>query len=180
MKNLLVAVLAGLFIISPAIAEESSESGERHQRRERRERKGRKSGKKSPEQWKILQEISKEESERLRKLHATDLAAWKKEVATIVKRIKAERKAQEQQIKKLAAQYKSAKDDTTKKEALEQLHKLTQAIFLKKMQKNKMRLESLEKHVKSLRKQYEFRKKNADKIIKSRVNSLTQERKFDW
>jgi len=193
MKYLLLAVLAGFCIINPATAEEENNSTRRRQARntEQSERKGRRFGRKSPEQWKILKHISKEEAARLRKLHASDPAAWKEEVKKVVERIKTEkkeqnqknisaRKKQDQEIKKLVSQYKTTKDADTRKEALEQLHKLTQKVFLEKMQKNKQRLESLEKHVKNLRKQYEFRQKNADKIIQSRVNTLTNDTKFDW
>jgi len=197
MKYLLLAVLAGFFIINPAIADEddSSDNSSIRKRRnrdsEQGERKNRRFGRKSPGQWEILKHISKEEAARLRKLHASDPTAWKVEVKKVVERIKAEkkeqnkknktaRKKQGQEIKKLVSQYKTAKDADTKKEYLEQLHKLTKKVFSEKMKINKQRLESLEKRVKSLRKQYEFRKKNADKIIQSRVNTLTNDTKFDW
>lgn len=207
MKYLLAAVLAGLFVISPAFAErdnnERGQKRERHERDdddrdndERVERRGRdddrdndereerrtrkKYDKRDRNQWKILQSISAEERERLRKLHATNPAAWKEEVAKIVKRIRAEKQKLNKTIKSLVSQYKNAKDDKTKKEAMAQLRKITRDIFLEKMQKNKKRLESLEKHVKKLRQQYEFRQKNADKIIQSRLNTLTNDTKFDW
>jgi restriction endonuclease S subunit len=51
---------------------------------------------------------------------------------------------------------------------------------MEKMERNRKRLESLEKHVKKLRKEYDFRRKNADKIIQSRVGHLTGETNFDW
>ena len=71
-------------------------------------------------------------------------------------------------------------DTETKKEAMEQLRKVIQKIFLEKMQKNKKRLESLEKHVKKVRQDYEFRQKNTDKIIQRRLDTLTNDTKFDW
>jgi hypothetical protein len=183
MKYLLTAVLAGLFLVNPAFAEEEKESGERRGRRERRERKGNtheKREKRERSQWKILQNISAEERARLQQLHATNPEAFRKEIATIVTRIKQGKQELDKKVKSLVAKYKTSKDAETKKEAMEQLRKITQKAFLEKMQKNKKRLESLEKHVKKLRQQYEFRQKNADKIIKSRLNSLTNDSKFDW
>ena len=178
MKYLLMAVLAGLFLISPAFAEEESE--ERGRRKERNARTGRKFNRKPPSEWRILQSISKEEAERLRKLHATNPEAFKDEVAKIIKRIRREKQELNKKTQDLVRQYKSAKNEEAKKEALEQLRKITQKVFLAKMQKNKKRLVSLEKQVKKLRQQYEFRQKNADKIIQSRLDSLTKDKNFDW
>ena len=140
----------------------------------------RKSNRKSPGTWRILQSISKEEAEHLRKLHATNLEAWKNEVAKITKRIRQEKQKANKKTQDLVRQYKSAKDEASKKEALEQLRKITQKAFQEKMKKNKTRLESLEKQVKKLRQQYEFRQKNAGKIIQSRLNTLTKDKKFNW
>lgn len=202
MKYLLMVVLAGLFVVSPAFAErdddereEKRERREKHDRddddrdddgrNERRERK--KAGKRYEKRerrernpWKILQNISSEERQRLSKLHATNPEAFKKEIAKIVKRLRAEKQKLNKKIRNLVSQYKNAKDDKTKQEAMQQLRKITRNIFLEKMQKNKKRLESLEKHVKKLRQQYDFRQKNADKIIQSRLNTLTSDTKFDW
>jgi hypothetical protein len=207
MKYLLMAVLAGLFVISPAFAERDdderdSKSDERYEKRERdddersdderaerRERKkemGRHE-KRERSQWEILKHISAAERKRLRKLHATNPEAWREEVAKIVKRIRTENKkirAEKQELNKkiqgLVRQYRSSEDAEKKKKAMEQLQKITRKVFLAKMEKNKKRLESLEKHVKKLRQQYDFRHKNADKIIQSRLDTLTNDTKFDW
>jgi len=202
MKYLLTVVLAGLFLISPAFAEKDDD--ERHERREReerddddrdndeieekrerrkrreREKGGKRYERRERNQWKILQNISAEERERLRQLHATNPEAFKKEIAKIVKRIRSEKQKLNKKIQSLVSQYKNAENSETKKEALEQLRKITRNIFLEKMQKNKKRLVSLEKHVKKLRQQYDFRQKNADKIIQSRLDTLTNDTKFDW
>ncbi|MBU8902689.1 MAG: hypothetical protein KOO69_08115 [Victivallales bacterium] len=175
MKYLLLAILAGFFVINPAVAEEQTK--ERGRRKERTERK---LNRKTPGEWRILQYISKEEATHLRKLHATNIEAWKEEVAKITKRIRQEKQKSNKKIQDLVRQYKSAKDEASKKEALEQLQTITQKAFQEKMKKNKKRLESLEKHVKKLRYQYEFRQKNADKIIQSRLKTLTKDKKFDW
>ena len=79
MKYLLMTVLAGLFVISPAFAERDDD--EKEERREKRERS----------QWKILQSISAAERKRLRPLHAANPETWREEVAKIVKRIRAEK-----------------------------------------------------------------------------------------
>ena len=176
MKYLLMTVLAGFFVINPLIAENSDTDKKEKQKR----REGRKFGKRAKNPWKMLQSISSEERKRLRQLHATNPTAFKTEVAKIVKRIKQEKQELNKKIQSLVRQYKTAEDDKTKKETLEQLRKLTQKLFLAKMEKNKKRLESLEKHVKKLRQQYDFRQKNADKIIQSRLKTLTSDTKFDW
>lgn len=194
MRYLLMAVLAGLFVISPAFAERDND--ERHEKRGRREkgdndRNERKYNKRKKALWGIMKQISAEERKRLRQLHASNPDEWRKEVAKVVKRIRQEKQEsdkknrQEKQelnkkIRGLVNQYKNAKDDKTKKRAMDKLRQITRKIFLAKMQKNKKRLESLEKHVKKLRQQYNFRQKNADKIIQSRLNTLTSDTKFNW
>ena len=200
MKYLLIAAFIGLFIVSPAFAEkddnddDKKERGEIHNRDDERENNERekkrgsrkvrqrhdKREKQERAQWKILQNISVEERKRLRQLHATNPAAFREEIAKIVKRIRAEKKELNKKIQSLVSQYKNSKDDKTKKEAIAQLRQITRKIFLEKMQKNKKRLESLEKHVKKLRQQYNFRQKNADKIIQSRLDTLTNDTRFDW
>ena len=186
MKYLLMAVLAVFFVIDPAFAERNDDerdnkSDERYEKRERKkEGKGRKFGRKAPNPWKILQEISSEERKRLSKLHATNPKAWKEEVAKIVKRIRQEKQELNKKIQGLVRQYKSSEDAGKKKEALNQLRKITKKLFLTKMEKNRKRLELLEKHVKKLRQQYDFRQKNADKIIQNRLDTLTSDTKFEW
>ncbi len=184
MKYLMLAVLTGLFIINPLFAENDDERNEKQEKQERKiGRKNRKINKKPSDEWEILKSISRNERERLRKLHATDPDAFQKEIAKIVERVKGtrqEKQKQNQKIRSLVSQYKNAKDDKTKKEAMEQLRKVIQKIFLSKMQENKKRLESLEKHVKKFREAYEFRQKNADKIIQSRLDTLTRDTTFNW
>lgn len=183
MKYLLMAVLAGLFFINPAFAEREINDDKRGERRERENDDNERGERRERNQWKILKNISAAERKKLRKLHSENPAVFRKEIAKIVKRVREQREKKEQlnqKIKKLAIQYKKAKDEETKKEAMEQLRKITKKTFMGKMQKNKKRLESLEKHVKKLRQQYEFRQKNADKIIQSRLNSLTEDKNFDW
>jgi len=180
MKYLLMAVLAGFIVINPAIAEERPKEETREKQGGGRDRNNRKFNKKPQNPWKILQNISSEERERLSKLHATNPEAFRKEIAKIVKRIRAEKQELNKKIQGLVQQYKNAEDAGKKKEALEQLRKIASKIFSAKMEKNKKRLESLEKHVKKLRQQYDFRQKNADKIIQSRLDTLTSDTKFEW
>ena len=184
MKYLTVAVFMGLLIVNPVFSKGEDTGGKDNNKQEqltkRTDRRNRKTNQKP---WGILKNISDEERERLRKLHATNPEEFRKEIAKIVKRVKAERQEkqkQNQQIKQLVRQYKNAKDEKTKKEAMEQLRKIIRKIFVAKMQENKKRLESLEKHVKKVRAMYEFRQKNADKIIQSRLNTLTQDTDFEW
>ena len=187
MKYLLMAVLTGLFVISPAFAErDDDEKEEKQERRERKKEMGRHE-KRERSQWEILKHISAEERKRLRQLHATNPEAWREEVAKIVERIRTENKkilAEKQELNKkikgLVRQYRSSEDAEKKKEAMEQLRQITRKVFLAKMEKNKKRLESLEKHVQKLRQQYDFRHKNADKIIQSRLDTLANDTKFDW
>lgn len=199
MKYLLIATFIGLFIISPVFAEryDNNRDDEKKERRgevhdrdddDREKKRGNrkirqrhdKREKQERAQWKILQNISVEERKRLRQLHATNPSAFREEIAKIVKRIRAEKRELNKKIQSLVSQYKNSKDDKTKKEAIAQLRQITRKIFLEKMQKNKKRLESLEKHVKKLRQQYNFRQKNADKIIQSRLDTLTNDTRFDW
>jgi uncharacterized protein YjgD (DUF1641 family) len=181
MKYLILAVFAGLFIVNPVFAENNAVRDEKQG--SKTDRKNRKIDQKTSDKWQILKSISTNERERLRKLHATDPEAFKKEIAKIVERVKAarqEKQNQNQKIRNLVSLYKNAKDDKTKKEAMEQLRKVIQKIFLSKMQENKKRLESLEKRVQKVREAYEFRQKNADKIIQSRLDTLTLDTNFNW
>jgi len=166
-----------LFIINPVFA---GKDNVRNEKQKKPNHKDRRASKKPSDIWGIMKSIPGEERERLRKLHATDPDAFQKEIAKIVERVKATRQEKQKQIRSLVSQYKNAKDDKTKKEAMEQLRKVIQKIFLSKMQENKKRLESLEKHVKKVREAYEFRQKNADKIIQSRLDTLTRDTNFNW
>ena len=177
MKYLMMAVLTGLIIINPVFSEKDNV---RNEKQKKQNHKNRRASKKPSNIWGIMKSIPGEERERLRKLHATDPDAFQKEIAKIVERVKATRQEKQKQIRSLVSQYKNAKDDKTKKEAMEQLRKVIQKIFLSKMQENKKRLESLEKHVKKVREAYEFRQKNADKIIQSRLDTLTRDTNFNW
>ncbi|MFA6716193.1 MAG: hypothetical protein WC082_05770 [Victivallales bacterium] len=178
MKYLLSGIIAALFITAQAIAEDekttekSPESGKTYKKSKNR--------KKTPEQWRILQEISEEERSRLRKLYASDPKAFRKELAQIVSRLKREEKELDRQIRALVQKYKAAKDADEKKQAYEELRKLTRKVFMNKMEKNRKRLESLEAHVKKIRGQYEFRQKNAEKIIQARLDALTNDMDFEW
>ncbi len=180
MKHFLIALFAGLFVINPTLAEQNNNDRTYIKSERKQDHKKRKYQEKAPGQWRILQNISAKERERLRQLHAADPESFKKEVAKIVKRIKEDKQKLDKKIQELVNQYKTSKDTEKKKEVLDQLHQITRKIFLEKMQKNKKRLESLEKHVKKLRQQYEFRQKNADKIIQSRINALTKDTNLDW
>ncbi len=184
MKYFILAVTTGLIISNPVFAQNDDGSNERQEDQERRERKAdRENRKPNRKLWGILRNISDEERERLRKLHKTNPEAFKAEIAKIVKRIKAERQEkqkQNQQIKQLVKQYKNSKDDKTRQEAMDKLRVIIQKIFVTKMRENKKRLESLEKHVKKVRASYEFRQKNADKIIQARLDTLTQDTNFNW
>ena len=180
MKYLTVAVFTGFLILNPVFAQNDDASKDQEKQGKKTDRINRKANQKP---WGILRNISAEERERLRKLHATNPEKFRKEITKIVSRAKAERQEkqkQNQQIKQLVSQYKNAKDDKTRQEVMEQLRKIISKIFVAKMRENKKRLESLEKHVQKIRKDYEFRQKNADKIIQARLDTLTQDTNFDW
>jgi len=184
MKYLTLAVFIGFLILNPAFAKNDNTDSKAQGKQEKLERKTDRPNRKANQKpWGILRNISAEERERLRKLHTADPEKFRKEIAKIVSRVKAERQEkqkQNQQIKQLVSQYKNAKDDKAKQEAIKQLKKIISKIFVTKMRENKKRLESLEKHVRKIRASYEFRQKNADKIIQARLDTLTQDTNFDW
>lgn len=186
MKFLLFAVLTGFVLVNPAIAEntdERHEDKERQERKERRKRNPRKFKQELPKQWQILRSISGEERKRLRQLYAADPKAFRQELAKIVKRIRQKDQKASKDTKKaqqLVRQYKNTQDSKKKEEILKELREVTRKIFLTKMKHNKKRLESLEKQVKKLRREYDFRKKNAEKIIQARLDTLTTKANFNW
>jgi hypothetical protein len=178
MKYLLSGLLIALFITVPAIAEEKKANNKRQGSEGKYQKNTER--RKPAEQWRILDEISEDERARLRKLYDSDQKAFRKELAKIVSQIRQKEKERDQLVKSLVQKYKTAKDPDEKKKVYEELRKLTRKIFMQKMENNRKRLESLEKHVKTLRRQYEFRKHNADKIIQSRLDALTSDMAFEW
>jgi hypothetical protein len=185
MKYMLIAILIGFTSINSVIAEvQQNQKAEEKINKEKidkkKARKKRKSMNKLPAQWHILNSISSAERNRLRQLYATNPKAFKQELAKIVKRIKQQKQKLNEKTRLLVQQYKNTKDAKKKKEILNQLRQITRKIFYSKMQHNKKRLEVLEKQVKILRQQYEFRQKNADKIIQARLDTLTESTNFDW
>lgn len=178
MKYLLLSVLAALFIAVPVMAGDEKPALKRPGPEEEYNRL--KEKKKLVEQWGILSEIPEEDRNRLRKLYDSDQKAFQKEVARIVAQIQEKEKELDRKVKALAEKYKAAKDPDKKQEAYEELRQLTRKIFMDKMEKNRKRLEFLETRVKAVRRQYEFRKKNADKIIQARLDALLSDMDFDW
>ncbi|MDD5727446.1 MAG: hypothetical protein PHV59_02675 [Victivallales bacterium] len=142
--------------------------------------KNAKTVRKLPDQWRILPDISPDERQRLRQLYQTDPETFKQELAKIVRRLKQEKRESDRNIQQLVSQYKRARDTSEKKALLKQLQQLISSIFYTKMQHNKQRLETLEKQVRKLREQYEFRQKNAEKIIQARLDYLTGDANFEW
>jgi uncharacterized phage infection (PIP) family protein YhgE len=182
MKILVLTLLSILVIGSSATAQEKVENKETQQKKEvekRKERKKRKA-KPVPGSWHMLKNISEEERNRLRTLYETDPKTFRQELAKIIKRLRAEKDSLNQKVKELVKQYKTSKDPKKKKAALKELREITSKIFYTKMEHNKKRLESLEKQVKNLRSQYDFRQKNADKIIQARLDALLGNTNFEW
>ena len=185
MKFLLAAVLVAFVVFNPAFAEKRQEKkidkkNDEQQKDVKKAKKKTKTPGDVPPQWMILREISAKERERLRQLYLTDPKTFKQELTKIVDRIKQEKRKPNIRVQQLARQYKNTDDPKKKKAILAQLRQITRKIFYGKMEFNKKRLESLEKQVKTLRQQYEFRQKNADKIIQARLDYLTSETEFEW
>lgn len=189
MKYIIIAVFTGFLIINPAFTQNDSVNSEDQTKQARKADRKKRRINQNP--WELLKYISADERERLRKLHATNPKAFPEEVTKVLQRAKEERlekeklkqkerQRQNQQIKQLVNQYKNAKDDKAQKEAMDKLRTIIRKIFITKMQENKERLESLEKQVKKVRASYEFRQKNADKIIQARLDTLTQDTNFEW
>ena len=179
MKYLMMMLFAMFFVMNQTIAEQNEDADD-NDRPPKPEWRGKENKKRPANHWRILQNISQEERKRLRQLYASDPESFKEEVAKIAKRIREEQQKTNAQIKELLQEYKSTKDEQKKKAALAKLRKITKDSFLAKMQHNKRRLESLEKKVKKLRQQYEFREKNVDKIIQNRVKSLLRDKNLEW
>ncbi len=194
MKFLLLTVLAGFVLSNPAIAgntekqnteaekkiDKQREDKKRKEKKERWKRKPRKFNRELPAQWQILRNISSEERTHLRQLYVTDPKTFRQELAKIVKRIRQKKQKTNKKIQELVRRYKNTQNAEKKKEILKQLREVIRKIFFSKMKDNKKRLESLEKHVRKLRQQYDFRQKNAEKIIQTRLDALTTNANFDW
>jgi hypothetical protein len=128
----------------------------------------------------VIAKLPKAEQEKLKKLYKENPKEYSNEIRKVLAREKMRHYAKNDKIKELLKKYQNAKNADEKEKYLNQITEHTKKIFYDRMKQNQKRLIILEKKVRMLRKHYEFRKKNADKIIKSRVDYLTRNPKLDW
>ncbi|QSH41559.1 hypothetical protein P0136_07395 [Lentisphaerota bacterium ZTH] len=128
----------------------------------------------------MLPTVSDAEKAKLQKLYQTDPEAFRKEIHRLVKAYKEQRKLESKRLKELIIKYHKASNNAEKQQYYNQIYAMTRKTFDLQMLRYKKRLEALEMQLSNLTANYEKRRRNADKIIKARVDHLTRNRNHDW
>ena len=128
---------------------------------------------------KIMSELSKKETLKLRELQKSDPAAFKQEIVKIIRKYKQAHSRRDSELHTLIKAYKSASDE----ERIEIKKKITAIVrqqFNQKMELNRKNYERASKKLEELKAKLIEREKNAELIIQNRVDMLTRNPALNW
>lgn len=130
---------------------------------------------------KILNNMPKEEYDRLKKLQKDDPQAFRKEIQGLAKkyRNKQQKNVQKKEMDDLVFQYHVSQGDEKEKILSKIREKVTEQ-FNEKMANNRANVEKTGKRLDELKKLLKTREENADKIIKERIEYLTKDPSLKW
>ena len=128
---------------------------------------------------KIMSELSKEETLKLRELQKSDPAAFKQEIVKIIKKYKQAHSRRDAELHSLIKAYNSA-DDEGKIEIKKKITAIVRQQFDRKMELNRKNYERASKKLEELKAKLIEREKNAELIIQNRVDMLTRNPALNW
>ena len=102
----------------------------------------------------------------------------------IMQRIKLRKNLQRQQedaeLKELLKAYYKSSNEAEKQENYQKIKEVTEKQFYRRLDQTDRTIQAIERQLNQLKKRYQKRKDNADKIISGRVQQLTADPELKW
>lgn len=128
---------------------------------------------------KIMSELSKEETIKLRELQKRDPSAFRQEIMKIIKKYKQTHFKRDTELHNFIRSYNAASAEE-KVEIKKKITEIVRQQFNKKMELNRKSYERAKKKLQELEAKLLEREKNAELIIQNRVESLTRNPALNW
>lgn len=91
-----------------------------------------------------------------------------------------QRRRENDELKNILTAYRQSKNEDEKQKNYQKLTELTKKQFYRRLTSTEKQIKIIEKRLDQLKKRYNTRKENADKIINQRVEQLTSDPALKW
>lgn len=185
MKKIMMIMLASMLIPS-AFADNTSSPNQQTGKesiREKRNSRERSPGTMRNNQSEIrnfFASLTEDERKELRELQRSNPEEAKKIMTQKLEQYKLHRKEKDKQLKDLIKTYQQAENKESKEQAYAEIKKMVTEDFNTNLAEHKRQLDFLERRLKAERERYDIRSKNADRIIKNRIDELVKVPELRW
>ncbi len=125
-----------------------------------------------PAMWRAFSELDETERQKLIALQRTDQEAFRQKMYELGEAFQKRERERIEELKKLIAEYRSAGDETRKKELKEEIARRVADHYRKRLHENRRQLEEMKKRAMQMEAELDKREKQADSIIKARTDAL--------